>query len=71
MSKSTQPSFRTRHGLFTREALGGHLARGAVRACVGDLARPPGEIRLQCHTAREAPAGESVALDIAHVALLL
>jgi hypothetical protein len=38
---------------------------------VGDLAQPPGQMRLQPIPAREAVPGDGVALDIADAALVL
>src|SRR5947199_755811 len=60
-----------RRRLVAPEARDRRLARRAVDADVGHLARPPGQVRLQRRPAREAPAGDGVALDVADAALVL
>ena len=60
-----------RRRLVALEARDRRLARGAVHARVGHLAHPPGQVRLQRRPAREAPAGDGVALDVADAALVL
>src|SRR5690606_16158855 len=58
-------------GLVAPEPLDWCLAGGAVHAPVGDLARPPRQMRLERRPAGEAVAGDGVALHIADAALVL
>jgi hypothetical protein len=65
---ATQGPERTR---LRREARDRRLSGRAVHALVGDLPGPALEMRHECAPAREAAAGDRVALHIADAALVL
>lgn len=60
-----------RAGLVAPEAIPGRFAGRAVNADIGDVAGPGFEMGFQRRPAREASAGDGVALHVADAALVL
>src|SRR6185369_3064995 len=63
---------RPKRGSFLAlEALERRLAGGAMDSHVGHLAHPPRQVRCELNERFEAMTGDSIALHVAHAALVL